>query len=200
VETPSFLLAVDHEGKTADALLFAGVDEEPSSSAALAVQALFGVMLPEYGGMILHAAAIDLEGRGMLFVAGADVGKTTLSSRISRERLLSDDGAVCLFRDGTASLVPSPFSQTPVGGARPGDVRLSSVMFLIQDETEYIESIPPGEAMVSLLSNHVHFLRFMSPRNARLTFHIIEYIIEHIPIARLHFSRFFDPAAFFRER
>jgi len=200
VVAPSFMLAVDHERKTADALLYAGESEGDHAAAALAIQALYGVMLPEYGAMMLHAAAIDLEGRGILFVGGADVGKTTLSSRVSRDRLLSDDGAVCICHNGTVSIVPSPFSQTPVGVARLEDTRLSSLMFLIQDETDYLESIRPGEAMVSVLYNHIHFFRFMNPQNARLTFQMIEYIINNIPIARLHFSRDFDPTAFFSER
>ncbi|MBN1883824.1 MAG: hypothetical protein JW885_16800 [Deltaproteobacteria bacterium] len=199
VITPSFLLAVDHEERSADALLFDREGDGPYD-AALAVQALYGVVLPEYGGMILHAAAIDAGDRGVLLVGGADVGKTTVSSRVPKDRLLADDGAVCICRDGRVSLVPSPFTQTPVDNTRARTVGLASLMFLIQDEADYAETHPPGEAMVSLLSNHIHFFRFMSPQNARLSFHIIERIINTATIERLFFSLDFDPTLFFTEK
>jgi len=199
VAAPSFILAVDHEEKAADAILIDNEDEG-SHTAALAVEALYGVMLPEYGGVILHAAAINVEDRGILLVGDADTGKTTISSRVPKERLLSDDGAVCICHDGSVSLVPSPFTQTPVDNTRASAVELVSLMFLFQDEADYTESMPPGEAMVSLLSNYIHFFRFMSPRNARLTFRMIERIIHDITIERLHFSLGFNPTAFFMEK
>lgn len=200
VPAPSFILAVDHEERAADALLLDDEYGGPQTAAVLAVEALYGVMLPEYGGMILHAAAINVEGRGVLLMGGADTGKTTVSSRVSKEQLLSDDGAVCIRRDGSVSLVPSPFTQTLVDSTRVNTVGLASLMFLFQDEADYTEPMPPGEAMVSLLSNHIHFFRFMSPRNARLTFRMIERIIHDTPIKRLHFSLGFDPTAFFMEK
>jgi hypothetical protein len=102
--------------------------------------------------------------------------------------------------DDEVTIVPSPFTQTPVDNTKARAVGLASLLFLVQDEADFTEPLPPGEAMVSLLSNHIHFFRFMSHRNAELSFHIAERIVNTAAIGRLHFSLGFDPTEFFVER
>lgn len=136
--------------------------------------------LASRSGVIVHAAGLDLQGRGLVFAGASRAGKSTLSRLLARaglaDDLLSDDriilreaadadaeagrGAVA---DETSAVEGDPRRDSPAflayGTPWPGDARiarnasapLSALLFLVKASSDRIVPIEPGEALRRLM-------------------------------------------------
>ena len=78
---------------------------------ALALQGVvFAALMSQRGKMVLHASAIELQGRAVILVGDKGQGKTTLGLKLLSMggRLLSDDVTVLSFENGRAMILPGP--------------------------------------------------------------------------------------------
>jgi dolichol-phosphate mannosyltransferase len=90
------------------------------------LEALLRYAIAARGGMLLHSACVELEGRGVMLSARTDTGKTGTVLRMLRERgalFLSDDMTI-LWPDATAQCFPKPMtiSNHTLRAVDPGDL------------------------------------------------------------------------------
>ena len=90
------------------------------------LEALLRCVVAARGGMLLHSACVELDGRGVMLSARTDTGKTGTVLRLLREhgaKFLSDDMTV-LMPDGSAHCFPKPLtiSSHTLRAVDPGDL------------------------------------------------------------------------------
>ena len=140
--------------------------DNPSSEDEMVVQlmrfsAFLGIQLSEHGGVLLHAALAERNGRGALLAGPGEVGKTTASRRLKPPwRSLCDD--TCLvMRDAQGGYRAHPwptwsdFLWGRKGGSWPvqQSVPLVTVFLLRQELEDRAGPIGPGEAVCLLLES-----------------------------------------------
>jgi hypothetical protein len=105
------------------------------------------------GGLLVHSAAVALDGRGFLFAGRSNAGKSTVArlAVLSGRPVLSDDLNAITLQDGRFIIAPLPFT----GDLEPSEVShdavpLAAILGLEKGTGESLRSISRGEA-VSLL-------------------------------------------------
>lgn len=113
-------------------------------------------LLLECGVIVLHAAAVVIEGRGVVFGGRADIGKTTLS-RLCRARgatLINDDRCAIYMRGGMPWVTATPWH-----GEEPEinviEAPLAGIFHLSQQPLCRMTPLPPGLALARLLATGI---------------------------------------------
>ncbi len=197
IPRPGFLVAVDHRIGRADVLVRTEQDWDWGPSLEPVLQGVLALFAPDYGALMLHAASLVLDGDGYLFAGNSGAGKSTIAGSVDPGLVLSDDGSWCSQNDGTFSLFPTPFSQIDLTSKIMGPAPLKRILFLKKGTENRIADLSPGRAMTMLLSNHIHFFRFMGHEPATRAFGLAGEICRKHPVSTLVFTRDFDPRPFF---
>lgn len=196
----SFLLLINYEVPSAEVIALDSDFTENVTAVSLIIQATAGLLAPLYHGMMLHACSLVINDGGYVFFGGSGAGKSTIAGLAGGESLLSDDGTLCFRNGGGYYVTPSPFTQVSNRGNIGSSVPVKGLFFLVKDEDNFIERIAPGEAMLRILHNHIHFFRYLPERETESTFLSVREIVERFPFYNLHFTREIEPLKFFRER
>ncbi len=105
------------------------------------------------GGLLVHSAAVALDGRGLVFAGRSDAGKSTVAHLAlqSRHPVLSDDLNAITLQNGRFVIAPLPFTGDlePHAVSREA-VPLGAILGLEKGSGEALRSMSRGEA-VSLL-------------------------------------------------
>lgn len=128
---------------------------------AVALTMAVGRRVQKHGGVFLHGALAEFQGRGVVLAAPGGTGKTTASARLpSPWRSLSDDMAL-LVRDRSGNIWAHPWptlSRFLEGG--PGGtwgtsraVPVAAVFFLLQAPAESVNRVGPGEGLALLVES-----------------------------------------------
>lgn len=119
-----------------------------------ALKEAFSAILALNGGLHLHAATIEWEGKGIAYSAPSGTGKTT-QAHLWRElydiRILDGDVAACRIKDGGVKVYGLPWcgtSEEYINGSAP----LKAIVFLEQAEENRIERLKPSEAFMRLIA------------------------------------------------
>jgi hypothetical protein len=195
---PGFLLTVDHRTGRAEALVRIADGRDRDASLIPALQGALALCAPDHGALMLHAASLVIDGGGYLFIGNSGAGKSTIAGAVDPAMVLSDDGSWCARTDTGYALFPTPFCQLDHEPAARSSVPLVGMFFLEQGAQDRIVELSPGRAMTMLLSNYIHFFRFMSRGPARRAFRIVEDLCRRCPASTLVFTRDFNPNHFFR--
>ncbi|MBN2225038.1 MAG: hypothetical protein JW765_10215 [Deltaproteobacteria bacterium] len=196
---PGFLVTVDHRVGNADALVRIDDDRDWETSLIPVFQGVLALCAPDHGALMLHAASLVLAGKGYLFIGNSGAGKSTIAASVDPSLVLSDDGSWCSQNDGDFSLFPTPFSQIDPIPNPGGPVPIERVLFLEKGTQNRIVDLSPGRAMTMLLSNHIHFFRFMAHEPAARAFGLVEGLCRRHPASTLVFTPDFNPKPFFQE-
>ncbi len=113
------------------------------------------------GGLMFHAAAGILDGRGMLFPGISTAGKSTIANGFAATTYLSDDIAIVDGLPTTARLVGTPFFGVNGRRGSPERAPLAAVGILSGRSTmgTSIERLAPARAAQALLRHVVSFTR-----------------------------------------
>ena len=122
------------------------------------------------GGLPLHGALVERDGRGVLLVGRSGVGKSTACRRLPPQwNVLGDDLALAVRRPGggfAAHPLPTWSAVGPDAEKRAWDIkrgiRLSAIFFLTQADED--EVIPAGRAMASVILADAAMTIFRSVR------------------------------------
>lgn len=143
--------------------------------------------LLSFGGFVLHASAVVLDGKSYLFSADSGTGKSTHTALwcqhfgSDRAYILNDDKPIIRKVDGKYLAFGAPWcgsSNLSVNGSAP----IQGVTFLEQDESDWIQPIRPIEALSKLLH---HTEQALLPKGIMSLLSLFEDFITHIPIYRM---------------
>ena len=120
-------------------------------------QILLARVLPRTGGAFVHAAGVELRGRGLLFAGPSEAGKSTIVRMLmDRARVLCDDRMI--VRRGPAGFeIHGSWSHGEISLVSPGKAPLRAVFFLRQ----------AGENRLERVESPVAVLRDFLPRIVR---------------------------------
>lgn len=113
--------------------------------------------LPLEGGILVHAAALEREGKALLFFGPSGIGKSTLAER-SPWRVIADELAAVLPRrgDGPRRVSSAAFPAAgPVARVPPEEPPLACLVELAQGPRFRLEPLERGTALRRLLGSVV---------------------------------------------
>jgi hypothetical protein len=153
--------------------------------------------LPSLGGLMMHGIGIRRKDKGLLFLGVSGTGKTTLGNLSGKGEVISDDAVIVERRGSKYFIAPTPFDQTACTGAHGTakqiwSTQLDAGFFLVKDSKVYLERIPPAEACSRILTNHIHFFRYLPAKSVEKAFRMVAGMCRQVPFYVLHFRK--DPS------
>ncbi len=104
--------------------------------------------LPAFGGVFVHAAAVDWDGRGLLFAGPSEAGKSTIVKLIGeRARVLCDDRVV-VRASPEGFRVHGTWNHGEIDRVSPGSAPLRAVFFLRQADLNRADRIGDARAVL----------------------------------------------------
>lgn len=114
----------------------------------------------ENGGIPLHAALIEYDGKGFLIAAEGDTGKSTCAKRLENIwTTLCDDESLVVLSNGTYRVHPFPtwsdciFRDSKKSYDVEYSVPLSAIFFLEQSESDCVQPLNRAEAALMINSS-----------------------------------------------
>lgn len=151
-------------------------------------QILLMLLLAQHEGALVHAAGVNLRGRGLIFPGKSGAGKSTLATHLAgREgiRLLSDD-RIALRKDGGRFLAygtPWPGEQ---GAALNESAPLSGVYFLCHADADEIVPLRPQEAAERLMP--VTSIPWYDPEPMTRILQVLDVLVARVPAFEFRFK------------
>ncbi len=151
-------------------------------------QVLLARVLPEFGGVFLHAAGVRLGGRGLLFAGPSEAGKSTIVKMLKgRADVLCDDRMV-VRRSPDGFRIHGTWSHGEVPDVSPGSAPAKALFFLRQARENRLERIMDSRrAARELLPRIIRPL--VTADWWRSVFSLAEEIVRSVPIYDLHFDK-----------
>lgn len=116
------------------------------------LRALLQCLLLDAGGTMLHAAGLDLGGKGLAFVGHTRSGKTTLARKFPGRLVLSDD-LVAVTPSGNGFLLfGTPWPGREGGSVSYGGLSLQALFILRPGLPSGTYRCSPGEALAELVA------------------------------------------------
>ncbi|HOW86145.1 MAG TPA: radical SAM protein [Candidatus Aminicenantes bacterium] len=104
--------------------------------------------LPAFGGLFVHASAVDMAGRGLVFAGPSEAGKSTIARLIGgRARLLCDDRVV-IRRSPGGFRVHGTWNHGEIPTVSPGSAPLRAVFFLRQAAANRLDRVDDPRAVL----------------------------------------------------
>lgn len=152
---------------------------------------VLSLLLIRSGGLLVHGASVQRDGKTALFLGLSGAGKTTAANCCRPDICFSDDGAI--IRDETDRFFAyySPFRQIETEknshGGQKGEIH--RIFLLNKNGTAGMLRIKKNELMHLMLLHHIHFLKYMDRETAQMCFYRVKKMLESIPAYRLSFNR-----------
>lgn len=150
--------------------------------------------LPSLGSLMIHGIGIRRKNKGLLFLGVSGTGKTTLGNLSGKGEVISDDAVIVERHSSKYFLSTTPFDQTPFTGdhvteKQAPSTQLDAGFFLVKDSKVYLERVSPAEACSRILTNYIHFFRYLPARSVEKAFRTVAGMCGRIPFYRLHFRK-----------
>ena len=135
------------------------------------------------GGMVFHAAVIEVEGKAYAFTAPSGTGKSThisLWRRVFGEKvqMLNGDKPILREKDGTFIAYGTPWCGKE-GWQRNASAPLAAICFLHRAEENSISLMPREKAVESIFSQ---LLKPNTPAGLTETLRLTDLLIRNLPI------------------
>jgi hypothetical protein len=139
------------------------------------------------GGVLLHAASIEKDELGYVFLGASGSGKSTLAAISRQGRVVSDDLSLVRRQAGRFVLSGTPFRGTYQGG-RPlrGDFPIAGLFRIFQAPQNRVEACPRNHAVADLLAA-APFIVDQLDHGARILHNLKSLDAAH-PLAYLYFN------------
>lgn len=146
----------------------------------------FYEVLPEFGGFLLHSSAVVYDNKAFLFSAPCGTGKSTHTQiwlkRFKGAYILNDDKPAIRYEDGAFYVYGTPFSgKTDLNVNKR--VPLQGLCVLERGEKNYIETIPPEQALFAILNQTC---RPVDEGRMDKLLTILDLLISKMPVYKLH--------------
>lgn len=140
-----------------------------------------------HGGMLIHAAGVERDGKGYLFIGYSGAGKTTTARNSPLGSVLNDDLLVVYPKEGVWVAAATPFYNPTQNRPRPGSAPITKLSFLVKDQKVYLEKVPQAQALaemvacVPVLTVEPFYLREILERSRQLLNAIPYYHLHLLP-------------------
>lgn len=151
------------------------------------IMVAYGQAVVAFDTVLMHASAVEYEGKGYAFLGTSGTGKSTHSRMWMRAlegvSLLNDDNpAVRLFEDGSVHIYGTPWSgKTPC--YRDVDVELGAIVRLEQANVNVLDFYSGKEALTALLPSGT-CIRWDKAHFAKMV-DILLQLVEKVPVGKL---------------
>lgn len=145
-------------------------------------------VLAEREGALIHAAGIDIHGKGLIFPGRSGAGKSTLSRQFllkAKNDILSDDRIVVRKFQDVFRIFGTPWPGE-AGIAINNSLPLYGLFFIRHGTKNIIKEVKPSDAFESLLP--VTSIPWYDERIMSSILVFCEDLITHIPAYELHFT------------
>ena len=154
---------------------------------------IFYSRLVKYGGMMLHASAVELGGNAYLFSGPSGMGKSTHAKMwedlFSGARVFNDDKPALRLLDDTWYAYGTPWS----GKGQNINLKapLKGICFLRRGSAPSIRRLSPVEALSAVTEQTI--VRFRQSENMDRLVELLTHLLSHIPVYELIATK--DPAS-----
>jgi len=157
-------------------------------------QVLSWGLLTRCGGVVMHAALIERNGRGLVLAGRSGAGKSTLAALCRGQgwRGLNDDRAILYQPNDAPMAAGTPWHGTGLL-AEPDEVPPAAILLLEQADEERLERMPPRTAKLELLCSTS--IPWFEDRWAPDALQALDRLVESIPVYRFCFTKTADAAA-----
>ena len=111
-------------------------------------------LLPQYQGILFHAAAVNNDGHGYIFIGPSGAGKSTLSAQWKHEKgstVLSDDRVIVRWQEGQFWAYGTPWHGTAQTAA-PLSVPLDKIFLIKHAAKNKATALSPSTATARMLA------------------------------------------------
>ncbi|MCS6907752.1 MAG: hypothetical protein RML93_07720 [Anaerolineales bacterium] len=146
---------------------------------------LVGALAAEsIGGLMVHAAGVEREGKAYLFLGHSGAGKTTTARNSPPGSVLNDD-LIVLYRSGERWFAAAtPFHNPTQNRPRQGCAPLAVLLYLVKDVRVYLEPTSSAHALAEMLAC-IPILT-LEPFYAKSFLERCQDILRSVPYYRLH--------------
>ena len=150
---------------------------------------LFAFLLVDNEGVLLHAAGVEYENAGYVFVGQSGAGKSTIARLLKgRGKIYSDDIVAVIKRNGKYLLFSTPFrGEETLWLAENRGVELRKVFVPIKSSRTYTVVADRGDAVSKLIAN-APFIHD-SDRHLLKLLDFVEKFVKKIPVYKLYFEK-----------
>ncbi|HEY0107195.1 MAG TPA: hypothetical protein VGB91_14020 [Rhizomicrobium sp.] len=129
---------------------------------------VFGILLHQRGQIVLHASAVRVNGKAVLFCGPSGAGKSTMAAALERQRFafVIDDLCAVVLRDGSAPMVlpdgrqlklwSQAIENLDMADKRRAPVRKSLEKYYVEPEKAFGEPLPLGAVYVLRQARPAH--------------------------------------------
>jgi hypothetical protein len=149
---------------------------------------LFSNWLAGSGDLILHAAAVEMDGRGYCFVGGPGVGKSTLAALLaehSAAHVLGEDNAILRCLEGHFWIFGTPWHEDPAR-CSPAGAPLDKVFLLDRNAAQGVVPVRPIDAIACLLQTA--FVPYYRPEAVSRILDNLALLAERVPFFSLSYQ------------
>jgi hypothetical protein len=158
--------------------------------AAYALGPLLALALHLRQAVLIHASAVEIGGRAILFAGQSGSGKSTLAAMLHRQgrRVLSDDTTEIAAGVARASIpalrIRQPAGDKKILPVQPADDRpIGAILFLEDRGVESLERLTPREGWQRLLAN-AYTAHLPDPAMAQRIFEETAALADRVPMFR----------------
>jgi hypothetical protein len=183
---------------------------DPALAGVVLLGTVFAALLQMRGQLVLHASAMAVGGRGVVFLGAKGAGKSTLAAAFLRagHGLLTDDvlaiGAggrlvpgfaqikLVTPLDGLPGAVPMPeIGKSRLNVGRTAAPVAAAVLYVLRGGSELCCEPVTGAAAVGALMGHSYMARFFAPAGAAAAVHLEQCaaLLRVAPVRRLTVPR-----------
>jgi len=143
--------------------------------------------LPDFNGILLHAATIENKGKGFVFCGKSECGKTTIA-RLSKKYSVFTDEISIIRRIGKTYMVFS----TPFWGEMQGGIadvnssaKVETILFPRKSKEVYLKKVTYHNCLAEIMRSTLFFTN--ENLRSQKIFELCHGIAEEIPCYELHF-------------
>lgn len=156
-----------------------------------------GLQLIQDNVYFAHASSFKKNGKGDVFFGPSGMGKSTITKKVEKKDLYSDDTAIISVERGGVFLHSSPFDRKKIADNKKLPIPLSSLCVLHQSKQNKKEDMSPAEKITTLMKSDVYTylsnLRLINSLQKKKLFTLITKMLRSIKMQRLYFTKHFDP-------
>lgn len=147
---------------------------------------------------IAHASTIEKDCQAYLFFGRPGAGKSTITSKIEKDKLLSDDTAFITFMKNKSYTCHSPLDRKHLLKQKDTSIPISRIFLVNQAKTNKISTLDFQRKFKALIESDTYWyifrLNLASKKFKKKIYKVIFKILNSTTIKKLDFKKDFNPA------